>query len=440
MKQKLNLLGLACSILVGLSGGPAKADYASEILGYGPVTYWPLNENVVAPGADIAKNSGSLGAKVDGYYLGTAAHPVSGALAGSDDSAVSFDATASSVVSVPYAAEMNPNGAFTVEAWLNPGATLAAGGLTCAISSGQFGDPRSGWLIYQSDTGWALRFYNRNGLNTSLNITAVSPDSAPPEVGAWYHVVAVYDGAIAKVYLNGVERVSGTPTGYVPSAGGKLFIGGRADSAFWWNGAADEVAVYTSALSASTILAHYENGLNAARSTPYDELVLSSNPAGYYRLNEPAFTPDPSPVAANLGTGGSTFDGSYNPGVDAQAAGPRPPALSGFAADNTAAGLNGTVGFVGTPFSLNDMSAFTVMGWLKRGTNHSVRGGYFGQNDFLEIGDADNGANIEFYINAYGGNIKIPFPFRDDEWGHLVFVGSPTGSVIYTNEIGRAHV
>lgn len=433
MKQKLNFFGLACSILVALGGGPARADYASEILGYDPVAYWPLNENAVVPGADLAKNSGSLGAKVDGYYLGTATHPIPGALAGSGDTAVSFDATASSVVSVPYASEMNPNGAFTVEAWLSPGAGLAAGGLTCALSSGQFGSPRSGWLIYQSDTGWVLRFYNQNALNTSLNITAVAPNNTPPEVGAWYHIVAVYDGTTAKVYLNGVERVSGTPTGYVPSAGGKLFIGGRADSSFWWNGSADEVAIYPTALSASTVQAHYENGLNPARSTPYDQLVIASNPVGYYRLNEPAFTPDPSPVAANLGTGGTTYDGSYSPGVDGQASGPRPPTFSGFSAANTAADLNGTVGFVGTPFSLNDMSAFTVMGWLKRGTNHSARGGYFGQNDFLEIGDADNGANIEFYINAYGGNIKIPFPFRDDEWGHLVFVGTPTGSVIYTN-------
>ena len=50
----------------------------------------------------------------------------------------------------------------------------------------------------------------------------------------------------------------------------------------------DEVAIYPSALSAAAIEAHFDNGVAAVPATPYATLVGSSNPVGYYRLDEPA--------------------------------------------------------------------------------------------------------------------------------------------------------
>jgi hypothetical protein len=436
-RTKNTCLLVACGILVGSGFISARADYAAKVLANDPVVYYRLNDKAQVPAADLARNSGSLGAVVDGYYVGAAAHPMPGALTGSSDTAASFDATAGTVVAVPYAAAMNPGAAFTVEAWLNPGVENPAGTLTCAISSGRFAAPRSGWLIYQSDTGWNLRMYAQSGTATSLNITG----GPAPVAGAWHHVVAVYNGTNAQVYVNGVQAATGTPTGYVPSAGGALFVGGRADSSFWWNGSADEVAIYAKALTAAEIGAHYMNGTSASPATPYHQLVLASGPVGYYRLNEDAYSPPTTlPVAKNLGSLGNGFDGAYNPGVNGLAAGPRPPTLTGFEADNTSGGLNGLAGFVGTPYTLNDLAAFTVMGWIKRGTVHSVRGGYFGQNDLLEFGDADGGANIEAWINAYGTNIKIPYPFRDDQWGMITLVGDGSKATLYTNGVAASTI
>jgi hypothetical protein len=429
--RKIAPLWTACSILLGLSAATTKADYAAGILAKSPVVYWRLNENAQVPAADLAKNSGSLGAAVDGYYLGTASHPVTGALPGSTDTAASFDASAGSVVSVPYSAALNPNAPFTVEAWLNPGADTTTAAPTAAISSGVFSDPRSGWLIYQIDTGWSFRMYNQAGTATSVNLSG----GTAPVVGTWYHIVAVYNGTNnpAKLYVNGAEAASGAPTGYVPSAGGPLYIGGRTDNNYWWNGAADEVAIYPTALSASSILTHYQSGISANPLTPYTQVIAADSPVAYYRLGEAAYSPDASPPAVNAGTTGSANDGTYNPGVNNQDAGPRPPTYSGFEASNTGAGLNGAAGFVGTPFAMNDMTEFTMSGWIKRGVTHSFRGGYFGQNDLFEMGDADNGANIEIWINAYATNIKIPYPFRDNEWGLLALVGDATHTVLYTN-------
>jgi hypothetical protein len=422
---------LACGALCASGLVSAQADYASQVLANTPVAYWRLDDNVTVPAADVARNSGSLGSDMDGFYTGTAAHPAPGALAGSSDTAAGFDATAASVVNIPYAAAMNPNGAFTVEAWLSPNVEHPAGSgtLTCALSSGVFSDPRSGWLIYQGETGWNFRMYHQQGLATSVNITG----GPVPTAGAWYHVAAVYDGTTAKVYVNGAEKASGTPTGYVPSAGGPMFIGGRSDASFWWNGFADEVAVYDKALTAAEITSRYQNGTSASPSTPYNQLVLAKNPVAYYRLNEAAYTPPASlPVAKNVGSLGAAGDGSWNPGTKAGASGPRPPTYTGFAADNNSAGLNGLAGHVGTPASLNDLTAFTMMGWIKRGAVHSARGGYFGQNDLLEFGDADAGVNIEMWSSA-SGQIKIPYPFKDNEWGFLAVVGDGSKIVLYAN-------
>lgn len=431
-----SLQWVVCSLLLGLNISTTRADYPAKILANDPVVYWRLNDKAQVPDADLAHNTGSVGAAANGYFTGTATHPVTGAMAGNSDTAANFDGTAGSAVTVPYTAAMNPSGAFTVEAWLQPNAELAAGGLTAAVSSGQFAAPRSGWLIYQSDTGWSFRMYNQNGTTASVTVNG----GTVPVVGTWYHVVAVYDGTTAKLYVNGAEVGAGTPTGFVASAGGPFFIGGRADNNFWWNGVADEVAIYSKALSAATIASHYQNGSSATPATPYNQLIATDAPIGYFRLNEPAYTPAASPVAVNSGTGGAGFDGAYNPGVNNLAAGPRPPTYSGFAADNTAAGLNGNAGYVSTPYNMNDLAEFTLTGWIKRGATHSSRGGYFGQNDLFEIGDADNGANIEIWINAYGTNIKIPYPFKDNEWGFLALVGDADKTVLYTNGFPAATV
>jgi hypothetical protein len=429
---KTKTIQVALGLLIGSSLVPTQADYAAKVLSNNPVAYWRLNDKATAPAGDVANNLGSLGSALNGYYVGAASHPLPGALASGSDSAVGLDATAGTAVSIPYSADANPNGAFTAEGWFSPNADTTTAAPTCALSSGQFGAPRSGWLIYQVDTGWSFRMYNQNGTTASLNIVG----GPTPVIGTWYHVAAVYDGTNAFVYVNGVQTATGVPTGYVPSAGGALFIGGRADSAYWWNGTADEVAVYGKALPASEIDAHYKNGIAASPSKPYNQLVLDSAPLVYYRLNEAAYTPPATlPVAKNLGSAGTAADGTYNPGMNAQADGPKPPTYSGFEADNTGGGFNGNAGFVGTTASLNDLAKFTVMGWLRRGTAHSGRGGYFGQNDLLEFGDADSGANIEAWINAYNTNIKIPYPFRDKEWGLITLVGDGTSAVLYTNGV-----
>jgi hypothetical protein len=414
------------------------ADYPSTVSSLKPVAYWRLGESTQPPAADVAVNAGSLGDPAVGYYLGASVHPSPGALTGRPDTAATFDGSGGTAVMVPYTPDMNPVAPFSVEAWLNPEVEHAVGSttLTCAISSGQFASPRSGWLVYQSETGWNLRMYNQNGTSTSLNITG----GPAPVAGTWHHLVVVYDGAVATLYVNGAKAAEGSPTSYVPGASGGFAVGARSDSSFWWKGAADEVALYKKALSADDVAAHYANATSTAPKATYQSLVLAGNPIAYYRLDEPSYVaPTALPVALNTGSTGAAANGSYNPGSKAGAPGPQPPTYSGFTASNLSASFNGSAGFVGTPFQMNDLTEFTMAGWIKRGKIHTGRGGYFGQNNLLEFGDADSGANIELWVDARGANIKAPFPFPDDEWGLFVVTGDADTTVLYANgkEIGR---
>ncbi|WP_035608936.1 LamG-like jellyroll fold domain-containing protein, partial [Haloferula sp. BvORR071] len=338
---------------------------------------------------------------------------------------------------------------FSVEVWLKPTAIPAAGALICPIASWRentdtFG--REGWLIYQGDaaTGFNFRTYNKNAATIAASITS----GAGVTAGAWHHVVATWDNSasVAKIYVNGVLKTTSAviaPGGtnnraFDPNTSMPLTLGSRSDNAFAWQGGIDEPAYYTSVLSDAQVLAHYNNGINPAPPTSYDTVVAANSPVGYWRLNEAVFVPRTPPPADNLGTLGSAADGGYVAGAKNSTTGPATGSgFSGFGASNSALSLQNANGYVSSfqPL-LNNRTAFTVMGWVKRGVTHSARGGYFGQNDLLEFGDANNGTQIEAWSSASGQILTdAPYPFGDDQWGHIAYVADGTKVQLYLNGV-----
>ena len=117
----------------------ARADYSSTVMSFNPVAYWPLNETTQPPAAYVANNSGTLGAKADGYYgnmyypNGTGfdlmtlfTGPVAGATS-DGNAAAQFNGGANNNDNSGYVLIPNENhdldhaGAFTAEAWVKPG-------------------------------------------------------------------------------------------------------------------------------------------------------------------------------------------------------------------------------------------------------------------------------------------------------------------------------
>jgi hypothetical protein len=149
----------------------------------------------------------------------------------------------------------------------------------------------------------------------------------------------------------------------------------------------------------------------------FEEKVVTNGPVSYWRLGETSGT-----VAFDY-VGGN--DGTYNSVSQGQ-----PGAVLGDS--NGAAGFDGASSYITTGRGLlNNRAQFTVMGWLKRGATHSSRGGYFGQNDLLEFGDASSGASIEAWVNAAGSNLVTPWPWPDDQWGFIVLTGDGSVNTLY---------
>ncbi len=246
----------------------------------------------------VFTNLGSLGATAD-MVLGGATTGAPGALPGSADTAVTTVSPNAST-GVAYHPALNPNGPFTAEAWLKPAAAMTPGQLLCPLSSGVFSNPRTGWLVYQGDTGWVFRTYYNDGLSTAVNITG--SNGAPPMAGVWTHVAVSWDGSVGRVFVDGALRITSDARPYVPGAvGGRFTIGTRSDSAFQWNGDIDEVAFYGTALSESVVAAHYANGTSVVPAQSYDSLVLASNPLAYWRMTpSSAGPPGPDQVAVSF--------------------------------------------------------------------------------------------------------------------------------------------
>jgi hypothetical protein len=341
------LLGTLAAGLALWAGQSARADYASTVLALNPAAYWKLNETAPTPMADVATNLGTLGALGNGYYLGlggtnlvvrdnTTYGPAPGVF--DNDASAVFNGSSSVGLAIP---RTSPNlvirPPFSVELWVFQtnqvsGQGLIADGHNYDLASGVY----SGFAVYTAASGaYSFSTYARNSSTAALTIT-----SAATAQGAWHHIVATYTAdSVATLYVDNVASTPVTNT-YFPSFAPEIQIGSMGsfgtglDNARFAGGM-DEIAIYTNALSASDVAAHFNNVGN------YQSLVLTQNPLIYLRLDEPAWTAPTLAsltVATNYGTVGNVGQGYYQPGTLPGMAGP---AFSGFGAGNYACAFNG---------------------------------------------------------------------------------------------------
>lgn len=346
-------VGLAATALALMAPGQIRADYASTVLADAPKAYYRFSDSTARSLINV--NSGSLGAAGNatndlagfvGSFTGGHVHSFPGAIAGDSDRSAFFDFTTRT--EIPFNPALNPpaSQAFTMEAWLYPSSDQIGNGqgvLCNRYTQGNVdGYPgptgRQGWVMYQRapdfshninagpGVGWEFRMYNGDGSRSLLDVTS----SVPYTLGQWQHVVVVYEPVTngisngkVSIYIDGVwaattENTDLSALPYNPctndhdaskAVNGQpaLALGGYNNAnndtsnfgfANPWIGAIDEFAFYSAKLTPSQILAHYQNGTNAHRSTPYAALVQSDKPVVYLRLNEVAPAPD---LANNLG-------------------------------------------------------------------------------------------------------------------------------------------
>ncbi len=309
MSSTLNI-PVSGSYLIGFQGDDgSKLTVGGTHGGFSALTQNATNAGTIGRGNTIAANLGSLGAAVNFSPVTTATWSQAGAIANDPNTAVSTTGGATRL-RVPLNTNLNPATAFSVELWAKP--STVPGGLTCVCSSGNFANPRMGWLIYMDPVlGWNFRGYNGLNQATVFNIST----GGVPVAGNWYHIVATWSGSEAIIYVNGVASApaSGVTT-YVPAttslSDGSLTVGARADNAFAWSGLVDELAIYPAALDLGTIDAHKNNAEDTNRLRTYQSLILEANPLGYWRLGE-SLQPfaDLGTITTDVATGDSSTVG-----------------------------------------------------------------------------------------------------------------------------------
>ena len=285
----------ACLLLGALAANATS--YHNIILADNPVAYYRLEE---ASGSATAVDSSASGAYPGTYNYNLDINSVPDypklGQNGIDTNSLFFhyyvDASNiphSGTVTVNYDPALNGTGAFTAECWVRP--TITTSGQDYRSPIGNFG----GYNAANNYSGSGWKFYQQPGANNwafvmDPGVAFITAGSITPF--QWYHLVGVYNGSNAAFfYINGVQVGSSAISGYLPNTANPLMIGARDPGYGYFDGNVDEVAIYTNALSAAQILAHYQAGTNSFSSRPVAPLIVQDpSPATSYAGHAVSFS------------------------------------------------------------------------------------------------------------------------------------------------------
>jgi prepilin-type N-terminal cleavage/methylation domain-containing protein len=233
--------GLLASVYEkGTQLGLEPLDYGDTSL----VGYWPMNEGTGSTAYDFSGTS--VVGTWNGTKIGTSGYYAPGKVgnwAGTFDGSTDYITVGTSTV-------LQPTNAITISAWVNTTSSSTTERIISNFHGTSYGyvfSVLSGLFTLQLGNGTAF---------TALQRFTVMP-------GIWYHVVATWDGANIKIYVNGTQQGAAMAfTGFAYDAGNVITtIGGNnTNSSNRWNGSSDDVRIYNRALSAAEIQAMYNAG------------------------------------------------------------------------------------------------------------------------------------------------------------------------------------
>jgi len=154
---------------------------------------------------------------------------------------------------------------------------------------------------YKSDIPYALSVKNNKAVFEFMDNSVIYSATSTTSVnnGEWHHILAIYDGADIKMYVNGVlEDTNSNPIGNLPINDGNIRIGAdyKTIPENFFNGTIDEVRIYNRALSPTEVRDLYNADSR--------KLYANSGDSSQIYINSP--TPDQ--YATSL-VGKWTFDG-----------------------------------------------------------------------------------------------------------------------------------
>lgn len=195
-------------------------------------------------------NTGSGSTVVDGS--GNANNgTISGATwttSGKFGNALSFNGV-NAWVTVPHSSSLNLTTGMTLEAWVYP--TTLAGTGDIIVKEGPGSD--------------YYNLYALGGAGQSQGTILVGASTHPIDgpllaVNTWVHLALTYDGAVERLFVNGVQVASKNITGVIQTSTGVLRMGGNSMWGEYFQGRIDEVRIYNRALTQAEIQADMNSG------------------------------------------------------------------------------------------------------------------------------------------------------------------------------------
>jgi PKD repeat protein len=392
--------------------------YAQGIVADGASTYWPLNE---PSGTIVYDNAGFNDADAgSGVTRGA-----SGAIPG--DAASSFDGTSNGLVST-RAAVQAPD-VFTVEAWINT--RTRSGGKILG-----FGNTRTG-----NSGNYDRHLYMDNNGRITFGVypggVATIESSPGYNDGQWHLITASLGTDGMKLSIDGVRVAQRTDVVFGQAYNGYWRVGGdnlngwpNRGSSDYFAGAVDDVAIYPTVLSRTTVLNHYTASGRTSSAPPaptdaYGQAVYQDDPDLFWRLNDQSGqtaqdaspSSNPGMISGTVAFGGST------------------------ALDNgTSFGFNGSNSLVAATKSASNPLVYSLETWFKTTTN--VGGKLIG------FGNAQTGTSSAYdrhvymqddgrlVFGTYTGQLNTatsPNAYNDGQWHYLVATQSSNGLQLYVD-------
>lgn len=233
----------------------ANKTYASLILSESGLTgYWRMGES----SGDAA--DGVAGGAYGAMTLTGATYGQTGVIPNDPDTAISFSGASSygSLVSGPnYGPGLSAN--FTIETWWKSTQDCSTYRPLVYFQSTSTNSPYiSLGCVLQSSVHIA-----KFSIKNSGNYTETAYGTSAINDGVWHHIVGVKSGANMYLYVDGSLQAT-EPYGYDDTTdirGESSATIAYDGSSTYTNGTQDEIAVYSRALSAAEVLAHYQYGM-----------------------------------------------------------------------------------------------------------------------------------------------------------------------------------
>ena len=209
------------------------------------------------------------------------------------DYSLEFDRlTTSEYVEVPFDVSMNPTGDFSVNAWVKVKASNDWQSVVTSRSAdtacGALNNRTKGYMLYiQPDEDWS--FWNGR---CTTNTWAKVDTSVSVNLNTWQMQTVTYDASetMMKLYIDGVLKGNNNSDTLTANSNRPLRIGAGATNEdtprYWFNGKIDEVAIWSSTLSAAEITQLYNSGETLYAGENYGNYTSASSLGEYWTMDD----------------------------------------------------------------------------------------------------------------------------------------------------------